>query len=255
MLHQGFSNSWTPVQDQHLISMRKGSVPRPEEFVTVTTSKGWVNGPTPNQVTYQVVPSKTPESDGSGQSLYKTELCRSFEETGTCRYGNKCQFAHGKAELRPVARHPKYKTEVCKTFYTVGTCPYGKRCRFIHTSAKPAEELQVLSPVEPTSPGVKVASSSLNPQDFVQVSGSNGWNSPAPVAPIQQQPVPTRVSSNYFPPVPQQPSTWNTWAGNAAILEPVEQDSSLHYSSEAHLEHFRRLSVFQSMTSGPRYTF
>ena len=68
----------------------------------------------------------------SMHSLYKTELCRSWEETGSCRYGSKCQFAHGKAELRPIARHPKYKTEICRTFATNGTCPYGTRCRFIH---------------------------------------------------------------------------------------------------------------------------
>jgi len=67
-------------------------------------------------------------------NLYKTELCRSFEETGTCRYGSKCQFAHGYTELRPAPRHPKYKTEICKTFHSIGTCPYGTRCRFIHTS-------------------------------------------------------------------------------------------------------------------------
>lgn len=46
----------------------------------------------------------------------QTELCRSWEELGSCRYGSKCQFAHGREELRPVQRHPKYKTEVrmCK---------------------------------------------------------------------------------------------------------------------------------------------
>ncbi|KAJ3024267.1 hypothetical protein HKX48_003092 [Thoreauomyces humboldtii] len=66
-------------------------------------------------------------------SLYKTELCRSWEETGTCRYGTKCQFAHSRTELRPVDRHPKYKTEMCKTFWEKGACPYGKRCCFIHT--------------------------------------------------------------------------------------------------------------------------
>eukprot|EP01105_Mastigella_eilhardi_P021460 TRINITY_DN5193_c1_g2_i1.p1 TRINITY_DN5193_c1_g2~~TRINITY_DN5193_c1_g2_i1.p1 ORF type:complete len:203 (-),score=47.91 TRINITY_DN5193_c1_g2_i1:80-688(-) len=64
--------------------------------------------------------------------LYKTELCRSFMEAGTCAYGAKCQFAHGLEELRPVPRHPLYKTEVCKTFHTIGTCRYGTRCRFIH---------------------------------------------------------------------------------------------------------------------------
>ncbi|KAL4448117.1 hypothetical protein ABPG75_005336 [Micractinium tetrahymenae] len=70
--------------------------------------------------------------------LYKTELCRSWEETGSCRYGAKCQFAHGREELRPVVRHPKYKTEICRTFAQSGTCPYGTRCRFIHSTCTAA---------------------------------------------------------------------------------------------------------------------
>ncbi|XP_010741099.1 mRNA decay activator protein ZFP36 [Larimichthys crocea] len=63
---------------------------------------------------------------------YKTELCRGFQETGSCKYGSKCQFAHGEAELRGLFRHPKYKTEPCRTFYNFGYCPYGSRCHFIH---------------------------------------------------------------------------------------------------------------------------
>ncbi|MEJ1272590.1 zinc finger protein 36 C3H type-like 3 [Cricetulus griseus] len=63
---------------------------------------------------------------------YKTELCRPFEESGMCRYGQKCQFAHGSRELRTLLRHPKYKTEPCRTFHSVGFCPYGTRCHFIH---------------------------------------------------------------------------------------------------------------------------
>lgn len=65
--------------------------------------------------------------------LYKTEMCRTFEETGTCKYGVKCQFAHDPAEIRAIPRHPRYKTEICKTFWQLGNCPYGKRCCFIHT--------------------------------------------------------------------------------------------------------------------------
>ncbi|XP_061560268.1 mRNA decay activator protein ZFP36L1b [Phycodurus eques] len=71
----------------------------------------------------------------SGQvnsSRYKTELCRPFEENGSCKYGDKCQFAHGVHELRSLTRHPKYKTELCRTFHTIGFCPYGPRCHFIH---------------------------------------------------------------------------------------------------------------------------
>ncbi|EFJ52190.1 CCCH-type zinc finger protein, partial [Volvox carteri f. nagariensis] len=67
----------------------------------------------------------------------QTEMCRSWTETGSCRYGSKCQasFAHGPEELRPVVRHPKYKTEHCRTFAATGICQYGNRCRFIHAAA------------------------------------------------------------------------------------------------------------------------
>ncbi|XP_023279522.1 mRNA decay activator protein ZFP36L1-like [Seriola lalandi dorsalis] len=67
-------------------------------------------------------------------SRYKTELCRPFEEYGTCKYSDKCQFAHGMHELRSLSRHPKYKTELCRTFHTIGFCPYGPRCHFIHNA-------------------------------------------------------------------------------------------------------------------------
>lgn len=65
---------------------------------------------------------------------YKTELCRTYEESGACKYGAKCQFAHGLDELRGLSRHPKYKTEPCRTFHTIGFCPYGARCHFIHNA-------------------------------------------------------------------------------------------------------------------------
>jgi hypothetical protein len=32
-----------------------------------------------------------PTSPRTQHSLYKTELCRSWEESGACRYGHKCQ--------------------------------------------------------------------------------------------------------------------------------------------------------------------
>lgn len=31
---------------------------------------------------------------------YKTKMCRNFMETGKCRYGRVCQFAHGTKELK-----------------------------------------------------------------------------------------------------------------------------------------------------------
>ncbi|KAG6828606.1 hypothetical protein H0H92_007301 [Tricholoma furcatifolium] len=95
----------------------------------------------------------SPSTSGQGPSannrklgLYKTELCRSWEEKGTCRYGSKCQFAHGEDELRKVTRHPK-------TFWVSGTCPYGKRCCFIHTEL-PASGATPNGGATPTMDGV-----------------------------------------------------------------------------------------------------
>ncbi len=78
--------------------------------------------------------SSSTSSVSSSSSRYKTELCRSFTESGTCKYGGKCQFAHGTEELRDLNRHPKYKTEPCRTFHTIGFCPYGIRCHFVHNN-------------------------------------------------------------------------------------------------------------------------
>lgn len=53
---------------------------------------------------------------------YKTELCRSYQETGLCKYAEKCQFAHGYHEIRSLNRHPKYKTILCRTYHCTGYC-------------------------------------------------------------------------------------------------------------------------------------
>jgi len=64
---------------------------------------------------------------------FKTEICRNFKEKGTCLYGELCQFAHGKHELRKdVVRHNKYKTKLCQKYWITGYCAYGPRCNFIH---------------------------------------------------------------------------------------------------------------------------
>lgn len=78
------------------------------------------------------IDQQQPQQQPLASSRYKTELCRPFEENGKCKYGDKCQFAHGKQELRQLIRHPKYKTELCRRFHTSGLCPYGPRCDFIH---------------------------------------------------------------------------------------------------------------------------
>lgn len=55
-----------------------------------------------------VVPKKPRKLPPVAKSnLYKTKMCKNFMDTGSCKYGRVCQFAHSKAELR------KYSYSVC----------------------------------------------------------------------------------------------------------------------------------------------
>jgi len=124
----------------------------------------------------------TPGSSASGPAgtptppvineLYKTEMCRSYAESLFCRYGSKCQFAHGEEELRLIKRHPKYKTRLCRKFTQSGTCLYGQRCRFIHEEKS--------SPVElaPGAPRFNLGSALGGPSGAL-----DGRFSPTPPAP------------------------------------------------------------------------
>lgn len=88
------------------------------------------------------------QDSSTAQTRYKTELCNTFDYLDWCRYGTKCQFAHGVAELRLQNRHKKYKTELCRTFHTTGFCSYGQRCNFIHN----ADERRGPPPSQPSPP-------------------------------------------------------------------------------------------------------
>lgn len=70
--------------------------------------------------------------------MYKTDLCERYENDGQCKYGDKCQYAHGKHELREkpdIVKPSAYKTVLCNKYWNEGSCPYGKKCRFVHEKA------------------------------------------------------------------------------------------------------------------------
>ncbi|GLI70820.1 hypothetical protein VaNZ11_015824 [Volvox africanus] len=72
--------------------------------------------------------------------MKKTRICEEFVRTGSCKYGDKCTFAHGRqTELRQVpstmSSQPQgsiHKTRLCERFMTTGSCPYGDKCTFAH---------------------------------------------------------------------------------------------------------------------------
>ena len=41
----------------------------------------------------------------SNNSVYKTKLCKHYLKMGSCPFGRKCLYAHGKAELRKIERY------------------------------------------------------------------------------------------------------------------------------------------------------
>lgn len=65
-------------------------------------------------------------------------MCKNWIENNECRYGNKCQFAHGKEELCifraaiAAKTSDKRRTKNCRVFYKEKHCMYGSRCMFRH---------------------------------------------------------------------------------------------------------------------------
>ncbi|EEF32956.1 mRNA decay activator protein ZFP36L1 [Ricinus communis] len=76
-------------------------------------------------------------SDSGGGLSYKMELCRSFENFGHCRYASKCQFAHGKEELRPTSSNMKNKPEVHPSFKSPSSRSYAQALASRSSSSPP----------------------------------------------------------------------------------------------------------------------
>lgn len=76
---------------------------------------------------------------------HKTELCKSYSELGSCRYGDKCRFAHGSHEL-VVMRNDNghYRQRKCKGYWDHMSCRYGVRCQFGHTEPMNWEDKLIL---------------------------------------------------------------------------------------------------------------
>ncbi|KAG7261713.1 hypothetical protein CRUP_036490 [Coryphaenoides rupestris] len=148
-----------------------------------------------------------------------TELCRTFEESGVCKYGAKCQFAHGEEEVRGLHRHPKYKTEPCRTYHTVGFCPYGARCHFIHN----ADEVQDASsssssgPAPPPHPHPPQRPLLRHSYSFAGFSSSSFQPAPSSSSSLLF----SRASSVSPPPYSSSSSSSSSSSGSPELLSPL----------------------------------
>uniref|UniRef100_A0A3P8W816 mRNA decay activator protein ZFP36 n=1 Tax=Cynoglossus semilaevis TaxID=244447 RepID=A0A3P8W816_CYNSE len=143
---------------------------------------------------------------------YKTELCRTYEENGTCKYGTKCQFAHGVEELRGLSRHPKYKTEPCRTFHTIGFCPYGARCHFVHNG----DELTACSGSSSSSSSTSAQQQKLKPPLLRHSLSFAGFSSAHMFHPVEES-QPSSFLFTRAPSVSPPPSS----SGSPELLSPL----------------------------------
>ena len=71
---------------------------------------------------------------------YKRDICKNWRDTGVCKFGDACLYAHGEDEMQAVDRltedklkqHDIFKTQNCRAFWKGKFCHYGKRCQFRH---------------------------------------------------------------------------------------------------------------------------
>lgn len=211
-------------------------------------------------------------------SRYKTELCRPFEENGACKYGDKCQFAHGMHELRSLSRHPKYKTELCRTFHTIGFCPYGPRCHFIHNAEErrgpppplsafnkterprlqhsfsfagfPSSSSRQDSPTSVTPPPMFSTEDLSNPFAYSsqELTGLFGPSvGPSHVSEHQGPPPPSPTAPCFFQPLtessPTPPESLSDQEGYQSSLGSQSGSESPHPDASRRLPIFSRLSV------------
>ncbi|CDW71209.1 zinc finger [Stylonychia lemnae] len=79
-------------------------------------------------------------------NLYKTQLCKHFQQTKQCHVGKRCHFAHGEHELRKREEplplevtmrmmnipYNNFKTQTCKNYEKEGKCKFGDKCSYAH---------------------------------------------------------------------------------------------------------------------------
>ena len=97
-------NAQTPLENGLEKQHRQKQVPKNNSHSTCTytrTDKETTTIATDDSSKRKNLPSVA-KSD-----MYKTKLCHNYMETGKCKYGRVCQFAHGRKELR------KYSSCVC----------------------------------------------------------------------------------------------------------------------------------------------
>jgi len=83
--------------------------------------------------THQTTPPLPQE--GQNKVEPKKMACRNWRTTGTCRFGDRCRFAHDSKLARAAqASVPSPSGRNCHNWARSGHCRFGNRCRYQHTA-------------------------------------------------------------------------------------------------------------------------
>jgi len=70
----------------------------------------------------------------------KKFMCTHFEKDGVCKFGRRCNYAHGSDELLETPKAVGSKYAFCKDF-PKGTCRFGDWCHFAHSKEELSDEV------------------------------------------------------------------------------------------------------------------
>ncbi|XP_055809283.1 uncharacterized protein LOC129877778 [Solanum dulcamara] len=118
-------------------------------------------------------------TSGKDNSFHKSETCRWWEDSGSCRFGSKCRFVHGKEDLRPTAFANRNSSEalLCRS-YSSGSSSYGPRGRSVHhqvhSTAPPTEAAEMSTPTTTTTLKVFTKDKEPSSSDSSTTSTSTG---------------------------------------------------------------------------------
>ncbi|GAB5372494.1 hypothetical protein AAMO2058_001670600 [Amorphochlora amoebiformis] len=81
----------------------------------------------------------TPDCKRGGKTKYKTEICDQWMCFGVCKFGQRCDFAHGSDQLCSRILGKNFKSMMCPELFARNSfrkrnCRYGDRCTFAHPS-------------------------------------------------------------------------------------------------------------------------
>ncbi|KAI6202417.1 hypothetical protein M3Y96_00946300 [Aphelenchoides besseyi] len=140
---------------------------------------------------------------------YKTAICKLWQ-TNNCKFGDRCDFAHGEHELR----NPQQSMgRICSQFSQLGRCSNGALCQHRHVQRKERQ-----SKVEESSKKIAPAESQAVNSTAVQ------WNNdvqlnlqiPTPDSGFYTSPSPAQWTGNWFPNAPTQ------WPPNIFAYPPPQ---------------------------------